>query len=381
VTAARDAAPRRGLRGIEGRAVYDLARAVTAQGDTGRALELYLESAQLAEAAQDTWLMASNKQMAAIIHMDRGDLKKAQPLFESSIALYRKMGDPASEATGLLNLASLLGKTGDRRLAVEAVARANSLNLELKNEESAAVGLSFAGTMRIRMGDLEGAAAAWQQALELAKDPDAIMDIERSLADLRVIQADFAGARAHLARARAAPAKQPRTELTVRVVEAELALAEGRFADVDHEARDTALRFEAMDLATAAAACEVMRAEALWRQGRLTDARQVSGHAEKLLTATTDELDRVRAKIIAAALDGAASPARLDASLSALRQTADFSARHGQVEDAWRARLFAGELQLQARRPGARAGLAAMARDARAEGFELYARKAEALAR
>jgi len=45
--------------------------------------------------------------------------------------------------------------------------------------------------------------------------------------------------------------------------------------------------------------------------------------------------------------------------------------------DHWHARLLAAELLRRARRPGAEAQLTALARDARAEGFEMYARRAE----
>jgi tetratricopeptide (TPR) repeat protein len=381
-TQARDTARQSGMKTLEGRAVYQLARAVSSQGETERALALYLEAARLAEEAPDSWLIASTQQMAAAIDLQRGDLEKARPLFESAVAIYRKMGDKAGEASALLNLAIVLAQSGERRPAVEMVARSNSLFLETKSTENAVYGIGFAGSLRYRMGDLAGAGAAWQEALELAGNENSVVTVLRYLAILRVTQADYAAAHALIARTRAGPSPSPYDELMVREVETELLLAEGRYEESAREGRETATRFEARGETTDAGSCEALRAEALWRAGKLAEAREALRRSDKLVARSTNELDRTPARIVSAVLEAQKSRGNLDAALATLRKASDFSDQRGRATDSWHARELAAELQLAARQPGARSRLASLARDARAQGFERFARDAEqALAR
>jgi hypothetical protein len=126
---------------------------------------------------------------------------------------------------------------------------------------------------------------------------------------------------------------------------------------------------------------EARCAEAHLDAGRIPEARQAVARAVALLAGSKSEMRRLLPRL----MESRVSVARggdLDQALSTIAGIADLAARRGRAMDSWQARLTAAELELQAHRPGARAKLTALARNARAEGFGLYAREAdESLAR
>jgi tetratricopeptide (TPR) repeat protein len=377
---AREAAQQVGARALMGRAVYQAARATRMLGNAPRALELHAEAGKLLAEADDPFWLAANQNMEATIHMDRGELERARKGLEASIALSRRIGEEAGAAAPLYNLALLLNKLGDRRAAVEAVARATSIFLERKQTSNAVSALGQLGLLRFEMGDLSGAEASWQQALEMSReDKPGTLSTLRFLAHLRVVQGDLAGARTLLRQARVVDPGQDRTTTAeVNAAEIELTLAERRFADAAALAASTASLFKESGDTDSAAMNEARCALAQLRLGDLRAAHQADQRAKALMAHSSSDLRRVLPGIVAALLRATERPAQLEAALASLRELADLAARRGRMIDRWRARLWAAELEQRAHRPGSRARLLALARDARIEGFGLIASEAEA---
>jgi tetratricopeptide (TPR) repeat protein len=381
---AREAAQQAGSQALLGRAIYQVGRATRALGNPDRALELFGEAGKLlAEADEPFWLGTVTNQ-EAVIHMERGQLDLARKGLESSIALISSIGEELGAAASLHNLGLLLTKLGERRAAVEAVARATSIFLEHKQTSNAVPALGQLGYLRFEMGDLSGAEAAWQQALEMGRgNKPGMLGTLRSLALLRLVQGDLAAARELLEKARAlAPGQDRMIALKVTAIEAALALAERRFADAAALSSTTAALYMQSGDTAAAAENEARGALALLRLGDLPAARQAGQRAQALLAQSSSEsrtdVRRLVPGMVAALLRATERPAELDAALASLRELADLAARRGQMYDRWRARLWAAELELRAHRHGARARLIALARDARTEGFGLIAHEAEA---
>ena len=118
-------------------------------------------------------------------------------------------------------------------------------------------------------------------------------------------------------------------------------------------------------------------ASALASLGQKAEAREAVRRAQALLAGNSSQVARPAVEITAGLLQPAASPAERGAVRGTLQAALDAARRTGVVEDELRARLGLADLEPPSTAPSGDLARRALAREARARGFELYARRAE----
>ena len=166
----------------------------------------------------------------------------------------------------------------------------------------------------------------------------------------------------------------------VRMVQARIALEEGRPSDARREA-EQAVKLARKDFRPDDdAAAESMLALAWLAEGRLRDAQQTIARLEKRLKITEDRLLRLSGGISAARVQAASKvPEQINVARQRLETLVRESADIGAVAIGFDARLALGEIEMRAGDTVAgRATLAALERDAADKGFVSVARRAAA---
>jgi len=217
-------------------ALGNLAVCANEQGDTGRALAMYVEAADLARTAGAQWEQALilNNWSAALIDLGRGD--EAIPRLEMAAALLREAGDEWAASHPTLNLAEIAIQRGeyDRagRLLDDMAALAGRLGMA---SLAAAVQLRR-GALYLRQGQPAAAAGCYRAGLqtysELADQNEAIHALEGLALALTDLGGDPFAARllaaADAGRARLGAARQPAEAAQVEQCRARL---RGRLGD------------------------------------------------------------------------------------------------------------------------------------------------------
>jgi hypothetical protein len=193
-----------------------------------------------------------------------------------------------------------------------------------------------------------------------------------ALASVRLLQADFPAMKKLLEEARQNDkGQEPTITGRIRYGAATLALAEGRLDDAAAEATKAAQLFKEGQRTDEEALSEVALATALLRAGHLDAARLAVDRAKEVVAKTTSLLARPQVAVIDARLFAAEQPKHVDEPLRLLKEVEAEAEKTLVSADLWEARLAAAQLEHQAD------NLAALARDARAQGLNLYALEAE----
>jgi nucleoid-associated protein YgaU len=154
---------------------------------------------------------------------------------------------------------------------------------------------------------------------------------------------------------------------------------EGRAAEAEPVARETAEVFRAEKMADLEGSAWLVLARSLAAQGKADLARRPAQEASRLLGASQDRTTRLFLAIAVARVDAAAGgppAARVAEKLAAAEAEA---AAMGHVALELEARLALAEVEPRGGRRSARDDAAQLERDARAKGFGLIATKAAAV--
>ncbi len=370
------AAEARGARYEMAKARYLEGLALARQGDHAAARLRLEQSETLYREARDLAGAEGPNMMLAGLQADAGDLAGARARMETALAAFRQLGDSQGEQAVLHNLAIVLRRMRDLPAAIERATLAQTLALEHGHRMAAANNLDTLGHLRTDAGYLASAAAAFEQSVILhreLKDPRVLTALV-GLAIVRLEQGDLAEARRIFEEARAADNGQEKLKAAwIRNLEAAIDFAEGRLGEALVAAGQAAtLARETAHLEETAEA-EVLLARILLAQGSLQESRAAVLRARAACERGNGGIARVQVAIAEGRLQAKEDPRARGRALATLRAALDEANRSGFVLDQWAARLALAELHALGNE-----GLRKLAQEARAEGFGLVARQAEA---
>ncbi len=360
------------------------ARSLRRLGDPSKALEMFQDAEALYAAVGDKGSAAATAVVRAQLVADGGDIPRARAIFEAALSTYQEIGDRAAEGVILENLGELMGLARDLPAALSFAGRATTLNLELGQLNVAAGSMTTMGNLRLAAGDLSGAAEALTRASEIRRQDKTQQLIEALYAfgRVRLLQADLAEAHRLLEEARGADNGQDKWNTgSIRLLDAQLGLAEKRFEEASTNAALAAALFKQGATLDDEAVAEGVHARALLGLGRTSEARAAADRAAALIANSKSEAARAPVAVASALVQAAEHPRTPAEALSSLRAVLDAATRAGARDEEWQVRLASAQIELRSGKRGARSALLALARDARAEGMHLYAQQAEETAR
>ncbi len=325
----------------QARTLNSLANVHSSMGDISGAEKMYHDGLAIAQEIGDrvdAALLASDLGTALY---ERGDARGAQKMFEDAQGIYREMGNKAGVSMTAVNIGAVLADQGDLKAAEKNINESVALAAETGTKDLTGTSLLSLGQVQRDEGDLDAARKSLEQSLAVRKEIGEKVEMAETEAMLAVLALDEKDA----ARASALASK----------------------------AVEEAHRGKASDLEAGALA---VLAEADLVLSKLDAARDAIAKA-KALTGKSEERHAITAVEIAAARVMASSGKR-DEALKSLQDILSEMTRLGLVELQFDARLAIGEIEMKAGETAeARAGLAALEKDATEKGYLLYARKAQ----
>jgi tetratricopeptide (TPR) repeat protein len=354
----------------------------TQGGDPAAVRRALSEARAIAQEAHDDLELANADATLSQTLLLAGDLEGARPLLEEAIGFNQRLGNKMNEGLALLNLSNLLRRQRDLPAAIARMTAAQTIFLELGDRARAAQTLSALGFLRNDLGDLAGAAAALEQALVVQRELKETIGVLNSLValvEVRISQGDLAEARRVLAEARANSAKATkRTLVSLAWLDALLGLASAAWVDAEAAAAVEARDAHASGFVDEEAEAEALRARALIEEGKLGPAREAVKRGQALLAATRSNVSRAAIAVADGLLLAREDPGHLGHAESVLESALAGAMSAGAAADQWEARLALATVRARGGKSGARAGLEELFQQARAQGFGLYARHAQA---
>jgi non-specific serine/threonine protein kinase len=154
----------------EGAALGNMAQAELQEGRIDEAEAGFRKSDPLFREAGDLHGVAQSLGAYAQIARARGDLREAARLHaECAVALF-DLGDPWLESAERLNLAIVLSKLGEWRVAAPEVLRALSVGQELGDLGIRLAAISIGASVLHAAGDPTGAASLWAMSATISED-------------------------------------------------------------------------------------------------------------------------------------------------------------------------------------------------------------------
>ena len=131
---------------------------------------------------------------SSILSTDTGDYIRARAFAESSIKLYREIGDNRGVGLALIDLGASLHHDGKREEAVESFEEGLRLLRSTGERWGIAYALVWLGDPLFRMGEIERAATSWEESLRLTHelgDHNLMAWSLGGLADVARLHADY----------------------------------------------------------------------------------------------------------------------------------------------------------------------------------------------
>jgi predicted ATPase/transcriptional regulator with XRE-family HTH domain len=131
---------------------------------------------------------------SSILSTGSGDYSRARDFAESSIKLYRELGDNRGAGLVLADLGGSLHWGGKEEEAIESLEESLRLLRATGDRWGIAYALLWLGDTRFRMGEIERAATSWEESLRLTRelgDPYLIGWSLGGLADVARLRADY----------------------------------------------------------------------------------------------------------------------------------------------------------------------------------------------
>jgi tetratricopeptide (TPR) repeat protein len=139
-----------------------------ALGSLSGAEDHYLEALALAKSMGDPRVAATAEANLGLVFADRGELERSHQHYQAALELARGLGDRGTQATVLIRLARIKREAGSYEVAQELTGQAGQLLADVEDPRRSAL-WSETGRCRLARGDLQGAAALFQQALAAAR--------------------------------------------------------------------------------------------------------------------------------------------------------------------------------------------------------------------
>jgi tetratricopeptide (TPR) repeat protein len=369
-------------RGIAG-ALDNIANIVGDLGQLTEARRLSQESLKIYREIGDATGTGETLNNIAAEWVLEGNTQEAEKALEESLKIWREMGNKTGTATALTNLSELLFDQGDLAQSKAKYEEALTIFRESGQKGKVSYPLIGLGEVALASGDLAGALEKYEQVRVLCAETNDKHEVAAALDGIgrvKLQQGDLAGARKSFEDSRAL-----RKELGEKGAVAEsalalagLALEEGRLVDAEKLARGALGEFQIEKLRDDEVLARTVLSQALLAQGKSADARRQIEAGGSL--ASRSGIVWVRGKYAIAAARIKAASGRVNEAISSLENSLTEANKHGFREYQYEAELALGELQVQSGDKAAgKVRLAALEKEARANGFLRIAEKAAAV--
>jgi non-specific serine/threonine protein kinase len=138
------------------------------EGDVDEAVALYEESLAMRRRAGDPRPVANTLHNLAMVVHDMGDTARAEALYAESREIYRDLGDRQGVAASLLSLGVLAAHHGDHRRSTELTEESLAIFRELDEQLSVGLALLNLGGVACYRADYETARARLEECLAIA---------------------------------------------------------------------------------------------------------------------------------------------------------------------------------------------------------------------
>lgn len=366
----------------EAQTLHAAAEAPLNQGNLSHAQALYQQALVLARKTGDKRAIARELGNLSVVAMQEGDLAAAEKLDSEALQDFGDVGDKHGMAVVEGNTGDLFHLEGRLDKAVAEYRDALVLAREVGHKSSEAIDLQLIGSVLMERGELNDAAQTLQQAATIQQqigDQGYYADTLIALGELQRQRGDSDGAKKHFDEALSL--RQQRGEVGA-AAQAELPLAElscdsNEGAAAENFAQDAAREFEKENESDAQILSLALLSRALLQQGKTGGAQEAIAKAKTLSAKSSDVATRLVFEVDSAYGLAAAGDSEGAEHLAG----SAFAEAHklGFVQTQMEASLALGEIQMKGRNQTAgRATLQQLAKEARARGFALIAKKASA---
>jgi eukaryotic-like serine/threonine-protein kinase len=367
------------------RATNQIAKAYDNAGNYAAAEPLYRDALGLAQSIGDKLDEAGALNNLANIQSTRGDTTGARKTYEQSIAVAQERGELADAARARENLALLLYSIGDAAHGKELFTAALKTARDIGDRNLEATLLNNQCTTDVSYGAIRQARKDCEKAFDIwraANDRAGVAKAQSSLGGVQMRTGNVDSAVATLQQAVASldSAGAKNDAAWTRVELSEALLNQNKFDDARKAALAAADELQSEKDVSGEGEARIALANALLASGDIAGAREQADKAVALAKQSDDGGLRTDATIAAARVD--ARDKKAGDAIKAL-QTVETDARAaGLVLTEFEARLALGEARISAgqTKEGV-ASLQALAKEAKARGYELIAAKASASAR
>ncbi len=347
-------------------------------GDPAAGTAALVEAERIAQKTGDRDVARRASLELAAIAAAAGDHGEARRRYQEALADDRARGDVGGEALILNNLISVLRPMHLIPEALAALDRSLFLSRQLGRPLNTASGLLNRGLLLMDDGQLDQAAASFEEAEKLLRANNGKLMTPIAVearAEAVLFRGDLVRARPLCEQALAEAGDQKEVQGIAYLCLARVELAADRAPAAEQQAARAAALFGASGNVDNEAECRSVRALALLALGKLADAAKEAGQARAVIARSQGPT--VRAEVgIASARVQAAQPGQLQAAIAALREVAREAEKTGSASDRLEARLALAQLLARDGKSDGRAALEAVERDASARGFALIARDA-----
>jgi tetratricopeptide (TPR) repeat protein len=316
------------------------------------------------------------------VYYAEGKYRDSQKYYEQVLHADHELNDLSGLASAYGNLANALDGLGDLAGSLKMQQMSLSVFTQIGDRRGASTTLNNLGNLFVEMGALADAKKYYEQALAMTRE----ISYRRGepypmagLGDALTAQGNLATARQQYEQALALVKELNDEDFTaqINVSLAVIALAEKRYTDGESLARQAVAGFEKSNSAGNIAWSQAILARNLLAVPNLTAAQAAADKAIALsrsVAGLTPSYEAVLADARVKAKSGKTAEARseLDAALTSAH-------KFGYRLYEFQIRLAQGEIDLWSGSPSARTHLAALEKDARAQGAMLVASQAEAL--
>lgn len=319
----------------------------------------------------------------AIAYANEGKLDRAAQLYREAKSHFEQSGDKNNTSTALTNIADVLFLQGN--LAPAEKVYQQSLELIVASDRGEpGYNLSRMADLELTQGKLKEAKLHAQQAIESMRPAQgAYQYLSGAISELGEVleqEGDLPAARAQFQQGLALRQQVGAADLVAesQVELAVLSIEEGHPEQAETLLKGAIPEFEKEKSDPDAAAAYTHLSHALLLQGKSDEARNAVTRAIQLTPALSGPAVAIPASIQKVRVD-VVSSGEINPAINELRSLATEAKKLGYYNLETEARLELGHLLLRSNASAGRALLAGLASDARAHGFGLLARRAEAI--
>src|SRR5580698_4490183 len=332
-----------GDRDNAARAANDLAAFYYQRGDLDRAEAMFQDAIKVFRQVGDLEGITSVSGNLGDIALARGNLSDAARGLSDAIPGYKEMGDKDGVALTLADLAEVEQRRGELKKALIGYQEARTVAQQIDDKRAVGYALVGAGDVFVDQGDLQAARQSYQQSLALRKeigDKQAVAETELALA--------------------------------------RLSIEEGHAADAETVIRKCIEQFHQDGQADDELAASVTLIQALLGQNKFVEADKEKQASQALAAKSTNLLNRLQFDLVSARTELASG--HTESSRAQLERTLQSAQAHHLLGVELETRLTLAELKNKlGQSAGAHADLVAVEKVAHERGFGLIASKAQSV--